>query len=65
MREEVIHVIFLDLHNAYDALGSPRFLEILDGYGVGPRELFLFHRYWERLQMVTWMRGYYGEPFCG
>ena len=36
LREEVLYVIFLDLHKAYDALDRSRCLEILEGYGVGP-----------------------------
>ena len=36
LREEVLYVIFLDLHKAYDALERSRCLEILEGYGVGP-----------------------------
>ena len=31
MREEVLYVIFLDLHKAYDALDRSRCLEILEG----------------------------------
>ena len=46
LREVVIHVIFLDLHKAYDALDRSRCLEILEGYGVGPRALRLLRRYW-------------------
>ena len=34
--EEVLYVIFLDLHKAYDALERYRCLEFLEGYGVGP-----------------------------
>ena len=37
MREEVLYVIFIDLQKAYDALDRDRCLEILEGYGVGPR----------------------------
>ena len=37
LREEVMYVIFLDLHKAYDALDRSRCLEILEGYGVGPK----------------------------
>ena len=37
LREEVLYVIFLDLHQVYDALDRSRCLEILEGYGVGPR----------------------------
>ena len=36
MREEVLYVIFLDLHKAHYALDRSRCLEILEGYGVGP-----------------------------
>ena len=41
MREEVLYVIFLDLHKAYDALDRSRCLEILEGYGIGPRAINL------------------------
>ena len=34
LREEVLYMIFLDLHKAYYALDSSRSLEILEGYGV-------------------------------
>ena len=37
LREEVLYVIFLDLHKAYDALERSRCIDILKGYGVGPR----------------------------
>ena len=40
-RDEVLYMIFLDLHKAYDALERSRFLEILEEYGVGSRDLFL------------------------
>ena len=40
-REEVLYMIFLDLHKVYDALESSRLLEILEGYGMGPRYIFL------------------------
>ena len=36
LREEVLYVIFVDLHKAYDALDRSRCLEILEGYGVEP-----------------------------
>ena len=37
LREEVLYVIFLDLHKAYDALERSRCLEVLDGYDVPPQ----------------------------
>ena len=36
MREEVLYVIFLDLHKAYDALDRSRCLEILEGTWLDP-----------------------------
>ena len=36
MREEVLYVIFLDLHKAYDSLDRSRSLNILEGYRIGP-----------------------------
>ena len=38
-REELLYMIFLDLYKAYDVLKRSRFLEILEGYGVGTRYL--------------------------
>ena len=38
-REELLYMIFLDLYKAYDVLERTRFLEILEGYGVGTRYL--------------------------
>ena len=59
LKEEVLHVIFLDLYKAYDALYRSRYLEILEEYGVGPRALHLFRSYLERLKMVARSGGYY------
>ena len=41
LREEVLYVIFLDLHKVYDALDRSRFLDILEGYILGPRARWL------------------------
>ena len=65
MREAVLHEIFLELHKEYDALDRSRCLEILEGYGVGPRALLILRRYWEWLNMVEPAGGYYEEPFRG
>ena len=58
MREEVFYVILLDLRKAYDALDRSRCLEILEGYGVGPKSRRLLTRYWHRLTMVAQAGGY-------
>ena len=65
LREEVLYVIFLDLHKAYDALDRYRCLKILEGYGVGPRARRLLQSYFRRLTMVAQVDGYYGTAFKG
>ena len=59
LREEVLYVIFLDLHKAYDALDRSRCLEILEGYGVRPQSRRLLQTYWRSLTMVARAGGYY------
>ena len=58
-------MIFLDLHKSYDALDRSRCLEILKGYGLGPRACWLLWTYWSRLTMVARVGGYYGADFEG
>ena len=65
LREEVIYVIFLDLHKVYDALDRSKCLEILEGYGVGPRTRRILQAYWRRLTMVARAGGSYGTGFKG
>ena len=65
LREEVLYVIFLDLHKAYNALNRSKCLEILEGYGVVPRSCRLLQTYWRRLTMVARAGGYYGTAFQG
>ena len=59
LREAVLRAIFLDLKNAYNALDRSRCLDILEGFGVGPRALHLLRRYWGRIQMVERAGGYH------
>ena len=40
-REEVLYMIFLDLYKVYDPLERYSLLEILEGYCVKPRDIFL------------------------
>ena len=39
MKETVLCAIFLNLYKAYGALDIERCLDILAGYGVGPRTI--------------------------
>ena len=45
LREEVLYVIFMDLHKAYYALDRSRCLNILEGYGVVPQSCRLLRTY--------------------
>ena len=65
MREEVLYVIFLDLHTAHDTLYRDICLEIMEGFGVGTRALCILWTYWDRLRMVARAGGYYGNSFNG
>ena len=65
MREEVLYVIFLDLHKAYDALDGSICLEILEGYSVGPQACRILRTYWGRMRMVAKTGGYCGSAFKG
>ena len=60
--KEFIHGTFLDIHKAYDDLDEDICLEILVGYGVGPRALRLLHRYCDHLVIVERMGGFKGDP---
>ena len=60
MRETVLHSIFLDLRKAYNYLDRYQCLDILAGYGVGPRTLCILQTYWVRIQMTEKVRGNYG-----
>ena len=55
MREEILYVIFMDLHKAYDALDRYRWLDILERYCVGPWDRHILHMYWDRIWMVACM----------
>ena len=63
--EEVLYVILLGLHKAYDALERSRCFEILEGYGMGPHACWILQTYWKRLTMVARAGGYYGAEFKG
>ena len=53
MREEVLYVIFLDLHKAYAALDRDRCLEILELYSVGPQARRILWTHWDWLRMFA------------
>ena len=65
LRKEVLYVIFLDLHTSYGALDRDICLEILEGYGVGPRAFRILQKYWGQLRMFTGAGGHYGLALQG
>ena len=63
MRDRVLHGIFLNIIKAYGALNRERCLDILAGYGVGPRTIRIIWTYWSQLQIASKAGGYYGPAF--
>ena len=53
MREEVLYEVFLDPQKAYDDLYWERCMEILVGYGIGPRTERVICLSWDHLLMVA------------
>ena len=62
-REEILYEVFLDLRKAYAALDRERCMEILVGYGVGPRIERIIRNYWYHLSMVDRAERYYRTLF--
>ena len=65
MRYEFMYTLFMNLHKVYDALERDRCMEILEGYGMGARSHDILWVYWDCLQMVSCIGGYYGTGFEG
>ena len=65
LMEEVMYVIFLYLHKAYDALDRSMCLDFLEGYGMVPQARCLLQTYWRWLTMVARAGGYYRTAFQG
>ena len=53
MRETSLHYILLELRKAYHDLETDRFIDILAGYGVGPKRLRILRIYWVQIQMAA------------
>ena len=60
--EAFINDILMGTQKAYNALNRDRCLNILVGYGMGPRSIRILWKYWDRLTMVAKVGGYYAPP---
>ena len=65
MREDVLHVIFMELHKVYDTLDRDICLKILEGYDMGPQARRILRVYWDRFRMVSCAGEYYRTVLQG
>ncbi len=55
--------VFLDLWKAFNAINQERCIMLLEGYGTGPRMIWLICGYWCDAIMVCRAAGNYGMAF--
>ena len=55
--------VFLDLKKAFDLMDREHCIGILEGYGAGPRMIWLIWGYWRDAIMVCRASGNYSAPF--
>ncbi len=55
--------VFLDLWKAFNAMDREQSIMLLEGYGAGPRMIWLIRRYWRDAIMVCQAAGNYGTAF--
>ncbi len=55
--------VFLDLRKAFDAMDWEQCIMLLEGYGAGPRMIWLIRGHWRDAIMVCRAAGYYGKAF--
>ena len=60
---KVLFTVFVDLKKAFDTVHRERLLDILEGYGVGPRLRGLLRFYWMNQQCVARQSNYHGKAF--
>ena len=55
--------VLIGVWKAYDSLYRGRYMDILRGYGLGPKLQRLLQRYWNRQKVVPKSGKFYGHPF--
>ncbi len=64
VEQEPLYQIFIDLRKAYNHLNQEKCLEIMTGYGVGPKLLRLQTQFWTQAEMICRAGGSFGKPFA-
>jgi hypothetical protein len=62
VEQEPLYQIFVDLRKAYNHLNQEKCLEIMTGYGVGPKLLRLQTQFWTQAEMVCCTGSSFGKP---
>jgi hypothetical protein len=62
-QRKALYQIFIDLEKAYDTLDRGRTLEVLKGYGTGPRVLRFLETFWDNQDVVARQGGYHSKAF--
>ena len=64
---EIVHEpilqVFIDMRKAYDSLDRGRCMEIIRGYGLGPKLQRLIHRLWDKQEVVSKSGKFFGSLF--
>jgi len=58
-----LYGVFIDLRKAFDSMDRGRCIEVLRGYGVGPRMLALIAHFWEKAELACRAEGNFGRIF--
>jgi hypothetical protein len=53
VEQEPLYQVFVDLRKAYNHLNCAKCIEIMTGYGVGPKLLCLQEKFWEQAEIVA------------
>jgi hypothetical protein len=64
LEQEPLYQGFVDLRKAYNRLNHAKCLEIMTGYGVGPKLLHLQEKFWDQAEMVCRAGDSFGKPFA-